>query len=130
VKKGKEMSEINVKLEDDMQTVTLASDPPGVLKLTTTDVDSLLHALGGVRVQMQPAPPAEFSSGQQFVAAPHPSWATEMDATHGNPVLHFRDPRFGWLHYMISKEEARKLSAALAMLADSPMAFQLPDKPN
>ena len=126
------MSEPNWKLEDDRQTVTVTfpSDPPVVLKLTTASVDSLLHGLGGLRVQMLPAPPAEFTSGQEFVAAPYPGWATEVDATHGNSVLHFRDPRFGWLHYMITKEEALKLSTALAMQADSAMTFQPPDKPN
>lgn len=126
------MSEPNLRLEDDLQTVTVTfpSDPPVVLKLSTDDVDSLLHALGGLRVEMQPAPPVEFPRGQQFVAAPYPAWATEIDALHGNSVLRLRDPRFGWLHYMLSKEQAGKMSIALALQADSPMVFDLPDKPN
>ena len=126
------MSEPTLKLEDDRQTVTMTvpSDPPVVLKLSTADVDSLLHALGGLRVEMQPQPPAEFPRGQEFVAAPYPAWGTEIDAMHGNSVLRFRDPRFGWLHYMLSKAEAGKMSIALAMQADSPMVFNLSDKTN
>jgi hypothetical protein len=125
------MTKPNWKLEEDGLTVTVTfpTNPPVVLKLGAADVDSLLHGLGGLRHQMQPAPPAQFASGQQFVAAPYPAWSTEIDATHGNSVLHLRDPRFGWLHYMLSKEEAGRLSTALAIQADAPMTFQ-PPKPN
>lgn len=126
------MSEPNWNLEEDRQTVTVTfpTDPSVVLKLNTAAVDTLLQGLGGLRNQMVPAPPAELPSGQPYVAAPYPAWATQLDPTHGTPILHLRDPRFGWLHYMLSMEEARRLATALATQADVQMTFQPPVNPN
>ena len=115
------MTEPNWKLDDDLQavTVTFPSDPPVTLKLDTANVDTLLHGLGELRAQMQPPPAPEFATGQQFVAAANPSFVTEVAGLEGNSVIHLRDPRFGWLHYMIPKEQARKLGVSLAMQADT-----------
>ena len=115
------MSEPIWKLEDDLKTVTVTfpSDPPMTLKLDAAGVDLLLHGLGGLRTLMQPQPAPEFATGQEFVAVPDPSFSTETDGLHGNSVIHLRDPRFGWLHYMIPKEHARKLAVSLAMQADT-----------
>ena len=126
------MTEPNWKLEDDLQTVTVTfpSDPPQVLKLNAAGVDAVLQGLGALRAQMQPAFAPGFPQGQQVLAVPNPSWVMEADALHGNAVLHLRDPRFGWLHYMIAKEEARRLAALLASQADAPPPSQAPDKPN
>jgi len=38
----------------------------------------------------------------------------------GNTLLHLRDPRFGWLHYMVPREEARKLARVLQAHVDTP----------
>ncbi len=115
------MTEPNWKLDDDLQTVTVTfpSDPPVVLKLNAAGVDSLLHGLGGLRAQMQPQPAADFATGQQFLVAQNPSFVTEADELYGNSVIHLRDPRFGWLHYMLPKEQARKLSVSLALQSET-----------
>jgi hypothetical protein len=115
------MTEPSWKLDDDLQTltVTFPSDPPVVLRLNAAGVDSLLHGLGGLRMQMQPQPEPEFAAGQQFAAVTDPSLATEVADIEGNSIIHLRDPRFGWLHYMIRKEQARKLGVSLAMQGDT-----------
>jgi len=114
------MTEPNWKLDDDLKTVTVTfpSDPPVSLKLDAAAVDALLHGLGGLRAQMQPQPALDFQPGQQFLAAQDPSFVTEADAMQ-NSVVHLRDPRFGWLHYMVPREKARKLAVSLAMQSDS-----------
>jgi hypothetical protein len=119
------MTEPSWKLDDDRQTVTVTfpSDPPAVLKLSAAGVDSLLHGLGGLRTLMQPQPAPDFATGQQFTAVPDPSFVTEVDGLQGNPVIHLRDPRFGWLHYMLPKERARSLGVSLAMQADTTLTI-------
>ncbi len=126
------MTEPNWKLEDDLQTVTVTfpTNPPMVLKLNAAGVDAILQGLGGLRSAMQPTVAPDFAAGQQFLAVPHPSWLTEADALQGNAVLHLRDPRFGWLHYMIAREEARKLAVNLAIHGDTPVPLPILDKPN
>lgn len=115
------MAEPNWKLDEDLKTVTVTfpTDPPVVLKLNAAGVDALLHGLGGLRMQMEPQPPPDFATGQQFVAARSPNFVTEVDEFQGHSVLHLRDPRFGWLHYAIPNEQARKLAVSLAMQANS-----------
>ena len=45
---------------------------------------------------------------------------TEPEMMLGNSVLHIRDPRYGWLHYVLSRKSARKLAGLLAAQADAP----------
>ena len=62
---------------------------------------------------MQPEVSATWAAGQLFRAIPDTRWSTEPEIMEGNSVLHVRDPRFVWLHYMIPRNEARKLGEAL-----------------
>lgn len=115
------MAEPNWKLDDDLQTVTVTfpSDPPVVLKLDASGVDSLLQGLGGLRSQMHPQPAPDFATGQQFVAVPDPSFVTETEEIRGASILHLRDTRFGWLHYVLAKEQARKLAVSLFLQSET-----------
>lgn len=110
------------KLEDDLKTVTVTfpTDPPVALVLDTTGVDSILNNLGDFRSHMKPEIQPDFPQGQKVVAIPDPRWVTEPDILMGNSILHIRDPRFGWLHYLIPKDEARKLVGFLQTQVDAP----------
>jgi hypothetical protein len=120
----------NWKLEDDLKTVTVTfpTDPPVVLKITTSDIDDMLENLGVLRASMLPPHPPEWAVGQTMGVIPNPRWTTEPDALLGNSLLHIRDPRFGWQHYMIPKEEARKLGEVLQKQADAPPPLQESDR--
>jgi hypothetical protein len=122
------MSGPNWKLEDDYKTVTVTfpTDPPVGLKLDAAGVDDMLENLGEFRANMTPGVPDTWAPGQTFGAVPDPRWVTEPDAMMGNSVLHIRDPRYGWLHYMIPREEARKLIGYLQNQVNAPLPGQEP----
>jgi len=63
-------------------------------------------------------------------AVTNPAWVVEPDAMMGNALLHVRDPRYGWLHFLIPKDEARKLAGALLAQADAPPPGRQDGKPN
>lgn len=110
----------NWKLEDDFETVTLTlpTDPPVALRLSTSDVDNILKNLGDFRGTMKPAISTQSPLGQKVLAIPDPQWASEPDVMLGQSLFHLRDPRFGWLHYLLPKQEARNLAEFLLKQAD------------
>lgn len=110
------------KMNNDLQTVTVTfpTEPPAVLNLTVEGLEDLLEHLGEFRALMNPPVPAEHALGQRVAAIPDPLWQTEPEAMHGHSILHIRDPRFGWLHYVLARESAGKLAGLLRNQSDSP----------
>jgi hypothetical protein len=51
-----------------------------------------------------------------------PNWATEPAVINQgfHTILHIRDPRFGWLHYALPRDEARNLAALIQHQLDLP----------
>jgi hypothetical protein len=119
---------LNWKLEEDRRTitVTLPTDPVLQLKLTTARVDALFKILGLLRSHMVPEIEGRFAMGQKVDAIFDPVWATEPDALAGDSLLHIRDPRYGWLHYLMPSDEARRLADLLRAQADIHAAARLP----
>jgi len=111
----------NWNLEGDGETVTVTfpTSPIIKLKLGVKEIEELLRHLGNFRRLMKPEVPSLFAPGQKVMAVPDPAWATEVDAMVGSTLLHVRDPRYGWLHYVIPRDEARKLAGFLQTHADS-----------
>lgn len=120
------------KLGDDLKTVTVSfpTTPPIALKLNLADVEDILRNLGEFRAVMKPEIPKSYAMGQTVRALPNPAWVTEPDALAGDSLLHLRDPRYGWLHYLIPREEARNLARYLQTQVDSPSPGQGHSKPN
>ncbi len=116
------MRGINWNLEDDLNTITITfpSDPPVAIVADAAQTDSLLNNLGEFRAAMMPPIPPTYTTGQVVKVVVDPAWATEHDVIQGNPILHIRDPKFGWLSYMIPKHEAIKLGKSLIGLANTP----------
>ena len=112
----------NWKLEDDYETVTITfpTEPPTALKLDAKGVEEILKNLGEFRSHMKPEIAKDYALRQKVSAVPDPKWVSEPDALVGNSLLHIRDPRFGWLHYIIPREEARKLAGYLQNQANYP----------
>jgi len=122
----------NWKLNDDLKTVTLTlpTDPPAALQIDVPGIEDILKNLGDFRGAMKPEVPKTFAMGQKVEAVPDPVWVTEPDLMAGDSLIHIRDPRYGWLHYLIPREEARKLATFLQKQVDSPAAGPNQSKPN
>ncbi|MGO9545225.1 MAG: hypothetical protein ACLPPF_10565 [Rhodomicrobium sp.] len=120
------------KLEDDRKIVTLTFDaePRVSLKLAVDAVDDILANLGEFRGGMTPEVKRDWAPGQKVRAVPDPRWYTELDLMRGDSLLHIRDPRFGWLSYLLPREEARKLGQYLIEQANTPDPPQPKGKAN
>jgi hypothetical protein len=104
-------------------TVTFPTVPPVALVLHTKDVEELLKHLGNFRGQMSPPVALEYDVSSPTVQAiPGPAWYSFAESMLGQSVLAMRDPRFGWLHYLLPKEHAKKLATILNSQADQPIA--------
>ncbi|MEX2201640.1 MAG: hypothetical protein WD711_09620 [Dongiaceae bacterium] len=105
----------NCKLENDRRTLTLSlpAAPEAVQSLDTQDVEELLRTLGECRGRMLPEIGKKWALGQIVGAVTDPRWYVEPETTTGGSLLHVRDSRFGWLHYIVPREEARKLGEYL-----------------
>jgi hypothetical protein len=116
-----EMSGPNWKLEEDGETITISfpTSPRVAIEWKTATVDDHLQKLGELRTQMKPEISRTFPFGQLVKTIPDPIFRTEPDAMTGDTLLHIRDPRFGWLHYLIPKQEARKLVTAIQNQVDA-----------
>jgi len=94
-------------------TATFPTNPPTTLTLSTTDVDAVLKNLGSLRGDMQPEVPDEASPDQGEEPIADPAWEVLPPESGDGAILGLRDPRFGWLHYAIPKEEAQKMGGFL-----------------
>jgi len=119
-------------LEDDHKTVAInfPTDPPVALRLEASQVEDILLRLGEFRAMMVPEVPADWSGERRVYAVPDPRWHTQPDMMQGDSIIHIRDPRFGWLSYVLPKESARKLGEHLVKQAEAPDPTQPPDKAN
>jgi len=108
------MSGPDLELDDDGRTVTMtfATTPAATLKLDVQELEALLEKLGEFRALMCPDVPWTFPEGRSSPIG-DPPWRTKPDLLYGNVFLHIRDPRFGWLRNIISRENARSLADAL-----------------
>jgi hypothetical protein len=93
-------------------------EPYGV-RTSTAALDETIATLGLCRTGLLPPVPATWTS-QPVEARRDPAWSLETDALAGDSLLHIRDARFGWLHYIITKEDAAKLGRALVAQAEAP----------
>ena len=109
------MSGVTWKLDEDLKTVTITfpSTPPVAIKMDADGAARMMQDLGEFRARMKPEIPSTYQTGQKCEAVPYPAWRSEPELMQGNSVLHIRDPRFGWRHYIFSKEDVQKLIAQL-----------------
>jgi hypothetical protein len=94
--------------------------PDAVLAFTTGGVDEHIQHLGLTRAGMVPSISSIWERGQRVDCYRNPVTVVEADQLARDAILHLRDERFGWLHFIFSKDEARKLGAALIAQADRP----------
>ena len=106
------MTELDWTLEDDRKTVTITF-PTTPLELDAAALEALLEKLGEFRAHMLPEVPEAFPEGRSFPSVADPAWKTDPDFLHGFVFLDIRDPRFGWLRYILSRDSAGKLARSL-----------------
>jgi len=104
---------------DGTVTVAFPSEPPVGLVLPLDEVVQMLEKLGEYRELMQPPVAATYSPGQPVSAIPDPAWFVEGEMMQGQSLLHLRDPRFGWLHYLLPRNEAERLGRLLVEQAQA-----------
>lgn len=94
-------------------TVIFPTDPPVGFKMTANAVDSFLKRLGDYRMQMEPTVAQALEPGSPAIAINDPIWMTELDLLRGQSLVNIRDPRFGWLHFLVPPDEAESLGNLL-----------------
>lgn len=104
----------------DTVTITFQATPPFEVELDADEIDSLLNSLGELRAMMQPAHPLYFTKHQDINFIVDPRWAYEQEPILDQSVLRIRDPRYGWLHYVVPHDAASRLAEALAAQANPP----------
>jgi|GEM_PF-3688202 len=120
-----EDSKIRLLVAEDQQTVDIgfkgAPDEGWyIATFKTLALDDLLGHLGLVRTTLKPGVSPDWDTGQSVGCYRNPAWRMEIEHLAGEAVLHLRDDRYGWLHYVIDKAEAAKLAAFLAAVAWAP----------
>ncbi|MFZ0846663.1 MAG: hypothetical protein WAM62_12800 [Pseudolabrys sp.] len=112
----------NWNLSADRKSVTASflGDPAAFMKLDSTGVEELQKALGQIRGNMVPAISAALSQGEKITVIPNPVWVATPAGSVGDSLIHLRDARYGWLHYLVPKAEATKLVAFLQRQIGSP----------
>jgi hypothetical protein len=118
------MAEIELEMTKDKRQLFVgfknAPDLPFayIAKFTAGFLDDFLQRVGLMRTGVLPAVPKTWAPGQTAENAyRNPAWLIETDQLAGDALLHIRDERFGWLHFIFGKAEAAKLSRALADVA-------------
>ena len=98
----------------------------GTVVLETAALDQLIGGLGRARGQIAPPVREEYEVGQHRDVISDPRSALEVEALNGDVFLTIRDPRFGWLRFLFSKDEARQLGIQLQEAAEqAPPAQEL-----
>ena len=90
-------------------------------RLTAASCENLVQFLGGVRKTLLPTISEIFSyqSGAPLKAERSFNIAFGTEQL-GDVLLHMGDVRFGWLSYVLTREEAKRLGQKLIDLADGP----------
>jgi hypothetical protein len=118
------------KLENDDETVTVTLPSNAPMALDAAGVEEMLRTFGTMRAAMKPEIPRTFEPDQAVQAVSDPAWHTEPDPMWGSSWLHIRDPQFGWRHYLIPKDAARKLVGYLQIQVNAPPQAAAPNKAN
>lgn len=101
-------------LSDDRRDVIVTFPKEPTASLEAGEVDQLLNGIGEIRAAMWPPYPNHYASGQMVNALVNPFWVVEGIQDSEDVLVNIRDPRFGWLHYRISREVADQLAAGIS----------------
>lgn len=89
--------------------IALPGEQPMALEVDATGLDALMRGLAEIRAEMQPGVPAQWPAGQVAAGTRSPAFLCEAEALHGGCLLHLRHPGYGWLHFALPIEVARRI---------------------
>lgn len=108
-------------IDPDGGSLTVTFPSGNVAQLTTAEVEQTIKNLGLMRSGMAPEIPAGWTLGTAVQdVCRDPAWEMESDQ-RGDALLHVRDERLGWLHFIFTKIEAKRLGIALMGQAAAPL---------
>jgi hypothetical protein len=109
------VSEAKMSLTDDRKRVLIdfPTSPAIQASLDASQVEQMITQLGIFRMEMMPRVPDGILAGQAVTAVPNPAWSIEGAMDGKRQVLHMRDPRFGWLHFALSRDMAKHMANVL-----------------
>jgi hypothetical protein len=88
-------------------------------------IEQDIAGLGDLRAELTPPVAETWPGGPVSGCRRDPAYSIEHDALAGDVLLHLRDERFGWLHYIITRDRARDFAnKILAELGAPPPAMQ------
>ena len=95
------------------------ADSP-VRQFTTGAIEQLLWVLGFARRQMLPEVAKSWTPHTPLEGVQRdPAFMIETEALAGDLILHIRDGRFGWLHYVFSRADARAIAENILERCDA-----------
>ena len=92
--------------------ITFPERPPAAVRLGVASVESFLEHLGRVRMDLDPPVPEKYQAGM-CVAHLDTVIVVSAETITGDVILNVRDRRYGWLRYLISRDRAREIGAAI-----------------
>ena len=100
------MPKTSWKLSGHIDTVTITFQAGRLfdVELDANEIDDLLRNLGDLRAMMRPAHSFDFTKDENSGFMVDPRWEYEYEPLLDQRVLRIRDPRFGWLRYVISDD--------------------------
>lgn len=105
---------------DKKSAVIRSGYPPQTSMMTTSEVDETLVAFGRCRAVMLPAYPDTWPRDQAVECDRDPKFDFANDHLAGDVLFRIRDERFGWRHYIITKDKAAEIGAMFSCLANAP----------
>jgi hypothetical protein len=109
---------VELELSDD-GTILYCKNGNLLSRLTTAEVEKTLGNIGLMRTGMSPPVAPKWERGQHANCRRDPEFDVEGSML-GEAIVHIRDERFGWLHYVLSQDEARRLREKLVAAAVEP----------
>ena len=100
--------------------LTYAKAPAAVCIKSTAVVQSDIAVLGLARTRLLPAVPESWPGGLVAGCYRDPAYSIEHDALAGDVLIHLRDERFGWLHYIVTRDRALDFANRILAQLDAP----------
>lgn len=117
------MSEIATQateLSEDKKVLSVmwGQEMPFITCMSAEGAEIVINELALWRSEMLPDIPAKWES-KTVLAHRDVAWSLETDSLAGDSLLHLRHPHFGWLHFIFSKSEAKRIGELLLAQANA-----------
>jgi hypothetical protein len=104
--------------------------PKSSLDLTADELSAFIQRLGEIRMRMKPDIDRRPLKTMEYRTFLDPCWICQQELMRENSLLHLRDPRYGWLHFSLPREQAKKLGETLIQQAAKPGSGSTPGRVN